>query len=347
MPRRMTYTRPDGRPWRSPTGRAILDGMTTPRRGPSGTISPQDLGSLLFLGAVWGGAFLFLRIAAPQVGPLWAAEARIGIAAVILLAVAGPRTWRAARGRIGSFAVVGLLFSAVPFSLIAFGSLTLPAGFGALLNASTPLFTALVSTVWLGSRLGRRTLAGLGIGVAAVVVLVGWSPLPMTPETLVAVLAVLGAAFSYALAGTFIRRRLPDVGGLELATGQLATGALILLPFAVLGGAPGAAGPEAIGSLVAVAVLSTAIAWPVFFRVLQHTTPTAASTVTFIVPAFGIAWGAIFLAEPVGLNLLVGFGLVLFSLALVLHLPMPTPLRVARSGHALVHRGLRAAGAVA
>lgn len=321
--------------------------MTTTRRGAPRGVSAQDLGSLLFLGAVWGGAFLFLRIAAPQVGPLWAAEVRIGIAALILLAVAGPRTWRTARGRIGSFAVVGLLFSAVPFSLIAFGSLTLPAGFGALLNASTPLFTALVSAVWLGAHLGRRAMIGLGIGVAAVVVLVGWSPLPMSPETLVAVVAILGAAFSYALAGTFVRRRLHDVSGLELATGQLTTGALILLPFAIVGGAPGAAGPDAIGSLVAVAVLSTAAAWPVFFRVLQHTTPTAASTVTFIVPAFGIAWGAIFLAEPVGPSLVVGFGLVLVSLALVLNLPVPTPWRVARSGHALVHRGLRAAGAVA
>jgi drug/metabolite transporter (DMT)-like permease len=325
----------------------MLGCMNSTRRGTPGGVSLQDLGSLLFLGAVWGGAFLFLRIAAPQVGPLWAAEVRIGLAALVLLAVAGPRTWRTARGRLGSFAMVGLLFSAIPFSLIAFGSLTLPTGFGALLNASTPLFTAIVSTVWLGSRLGYRAIVGLGIGVAAVVVLVGWSPLPMNRDTLLAVLAVLGAAFSYALAGTFVRSRLSDVSGLEIATGQLAMGALILLPFALLSGAPGPASFDAVGSLVAVAILSTAVAWPIFFRVLHHTTPTAASTVTFIVPAFGIAWGALVLAEPVGLNLIGGFGLVLVSLALVLNLPLPTPMRVARSGHALVHRGLRAAGAAA
>ena len=321
--------------------------MASTRRGTPSGVTLRDLGSLLYLGAVWGGAFLFLRIAAPQVGPLWAAEARIGLAALILLAVAGPRTWRTARGRIGSFAVVGALFSAVPFSLIAFGSLTLPAGFGALLNASTPLFTAIVSAAWLGHRLGVRAMVGLGIGVTAVLVLVGWSPLPMTADTLVAVAAVLGAAFSYALAGTFVRSRLSDVSGMELATGQLTMGALVLLPFAVLGGAPGSAGPDGMVALVGVAVLSTALAWPVFFRVLQHTTPTAASTVTFIVPAFGIAWGAIFLAEPVGPNLVAGFGLVLVSLALVLNLPVPTPIRMARSAHALMHRGLRAAGAAA
>lgn len=80
--------------------------MPSPRRGAPSGVTLRDLGSLLYLGAVWGGAFLFLRIAAPQVGPLWAAEVRIGLAALILLAVAGPRTWRTARGRLGSFAIV-------------------------------------------------------------------------------------------------------------------------------------------------------------------------------------------------------------------------------------------------
>lgn len=299
--------------------------MSSNRAPHSGGVSPQDLGLLVYLGAVWGGAFLFLRIAAPQVGPLWAAEIRIGLAALILLIVAGPRTWRTARGRLGSFAVVGATFSAIPFSLIAFGSLTLPAGFGALLNASTPLFTALVSAAWLGHRLTPRAVAGLGVGVLAVLTIVGWSPLPMSIETIVAAMAILGAAFSYSIAGTFVRRRLPDVRGIELATGQLTIGALLLMPFAILSGAPGAAGPDAVGALVAVALLSTALAWPIFFRVLSHTTPTAASTVTFIVPAFGIVWGAIALGESVGPELIIGFGMILVSLVMVLNLPIPSP----------------------
>jgi drug/metabolite transporter (DMT)-like permease len=149
----------------------MLAGMSSTRRGAPEGFSLRDLASLLYLGVVWGAAFLFLRIAAPQVGPLWAAEARIGLAALILVAIAGPRTWRVARGRIRSFAVVGALFSALPFSLIAFGSLTLPAGMGSLLNAATPLFTALVSAAWLGHRLTGRATVGLLVGVAAVLVL--------------------------------------------------------------------------------------------------------------------------------------------------------------------------------
>lgn len=287
-------------------------------------VAPSDLAIFIALGAAWGGAFLFLRIASPQVGPLWAAEIRIGLAALILLAVAGPRAARALRGRLLKVAVVGATFSAIPFSLIATASLTLPVGFTALLNAATPIFTALVSAAWLGQRLTPRIGLGMGIGAVAVAVMVGWSPLPLGPGTLVAVAAGLGAPLSYAVAGNFVRRHLGDVGGLEMATGQLATGALVLLPIAALTGPPRVPSIDGVMALGAVAVLSTALAWPLFFRMMSHTTPMAATTVTFIIPAFGMLWGAIVLGEPIGPELLAGFALVAVSLVLVLGLPLPS-----------------------
>lgn len=280
---------------------------------------------LLFLGAVWGGAFLFFRIAGPEVGPIWAAEIRVVIGAAILGLIAGRRTFEVVRRRPRQFLIVGATFSAIPFSFIAFAALTLPTGFGALLNASTPLFTALLGVAILGQRLSTRTMAGLGVGLAAVFVLVGWSPLELGPELLLAVAAALGASFSYAIAGTYVRRSLSDVGGVELATGQLAFGALVLLPFAIASGAPGV---PSLGGAVSLAILgsvSTALAWPIFFRVLSRNTPTVASTVTFIVPAFAIAWGGIVLGEPVGAGLVAGFGLILVSLVLVLGVKVPLP----------------------
>ena len=277
-----------------------------------------DLGSLLFLGAVWGAAFLFLRIAAPEVGPVWAAEIRLAIGAAVLLLVAGPSTLRIARGRLTTFLVVGALFSAVPFTLIAIAEVTLPAGFTSLLNAATPLFTAAIAVAFFGQRISARVAAGLAVGVVAVVTLVGWSPLEPGVTTVLAVAAGLGAPLSYAVAGNVVRARLADVAPLELATGMVAAGALVALPVAVLSGPPGAPAMDGAISLVGVGVLSTAVAWPIFFRVLRRTTPTAASTVTFIVPAFAIAWGSIVLAEPVGVGLVVGFGLILVSLMLVL-----------------------------
>lgn len=297
--------------------------MSSPR--PDRSVSLTDMILLLFLGAVWGGAFLFFRIASPEVGPVWTAEIRLLIGALVLALVAGRRTFAIVRTRPRDFAIVGVMFSALPFTLLAFATLTLPTGFGALLNASTPLFTAVLGVVLLGQRLSRRTVAGLAVGVVAVFVLVGWSPLEIGPALLLAVAAALGASMSYAFAGTFVRRALHDVGGLELATGQLSLGAIVLLPFAIASGAPGVPSAAGAASLVAIGLVSTALAWPIFFRVLSRTTPTAASTVTFIVPAFAIAWGGLVLAEPVGPELVAGFGLILVSLALVLGLRVPLP----------------------
>jgi drug/metabolite transporter (DMT)-like permease len=297
--------------------------MSSPR--PDRSVSLTDMILLLFLGAVWGGAFLFFRIASPEVGPVWTAEIRLLIGALVLALVAGRRTFAIVRTRPRDFAIVGVMFSALPFTLLAFATLTLPTGFGALLNASTPLFTAVLGVVLLGQRLSRRTVAGLAVGVVAVFVLVGWSPLEIGPALLLAVAAALGASMSYAFAGTFVRRALHDVGGLELATGQLSLGAIVLLPFAIASGAPGVPSAAGAASLVAIGLVSTALAWPIFFRVLSRTTPTTASTVTFIVPAFAIAWGGLVLAEPVGPELVAGFGLILVSLALVLGLRVPLP----------------------
>ena len=161
-------------------------------------------------------------------------------------------------------------------------------------------------------------VSGLVVGVLAVIVLVGFSPLEPGITTLLAVAAGLGAPLSYAVAGNFVRARLGGVEPLELATGMLVAGTLVALPVAILSGAPGVPAMDGLVSLIAVGTLSTAVAWPIFFRVLRRTTPTAASTVTFVVPAFALTWGSIVLAEPIGVGLVVGFGLILLSLVLVL-----------------------------
>jgi drug/metabolite transporter (DMT)-like permease len=304
---------------------------------PARRLTPLDLASLLYLGAVWGAAFLFLRIAAPEVGPVWAAEFRLAIGASILLVFVGRRTIAAMRGRVIAFAIVGTTFAAIPFTCIAFATLTLPTGFTALLNAATPLFTAALGVLVLRQPLSGRMIAGLAIGIGAVLVLVGWSHLDPTPATLIAVAAGLGAPASYAVAGTYVRARLADVPGLELATGMLTMGALVTLPVAVLSGAPGVPTMAGVASLAAVGVVSTALAWPLFYRVLARSTPTVASTVTFIVPVFAALWGSLVLGEAVGAELVVAFGLVLVSLALVLGLRAPVPTLVVRRVTAVLH----------
>jgi drug/metabolite transporter (DMT)-like permease len=304
-------------------------------------LSILDLGSLLYLGAVWGAVFLFMRIAAPEVGPVWAAEIRLAIGAAVLVALGGRRALAAARGRVLGFLIVGALFSAIPFTLISFATVTLHAGFTALLNAATPLFTAAIGVAFLGQRVSTRVLVGLGVGVVAVIELVGFSPLEPGLATILAVAAGLGAPASYAVAGNYVRARMNGVEPMALATGMVVSGALLALPVAIVSGPPGTPSTEGLASLIAVGTLSTAFAWPVFFRVLRRTTPTAASTVTFIVPAFALTWGALVLAEPVGLGLVAGFGLILVSLVLVLGIGPAT--RAPSIGRAI--RALRAAAA--
>ena len=146
---------------------------------------------------------------------------------------------RGAAPAAGDFLIVGATFSAIPFTLLAFATLSLPASLASLLMATTPLFTALVSAAWLRQRVTKGVAVGLGVGFGAVVFLLGGSPIELGPATILAFVAGLGAAFSYAVAGTFVRRRLGDVAPLDLATGQLVAAAVILLPLALVTGHPG------------------------------------------------------------------------------------------------------------
>jgi drug/metabolite transporter (DMT)-like permease len=308
-------------------------------------VSISDLVLLVYLGAVWGAAFLFFRVASPEIGPLWTAEIRVAIAGLVLAVFSGRSALAAARRQPVPILVVGATFSAIPFTLLAFATLSLPASLASLLMATTPLFTAIVSAVWLRQGLSRGVMAGLALGFGAVFFLLGGAHIEIGPSTVLAVAAGLGAALSYAVAGTFVRSRLGDVAPLDLATGQLVAAALILLPVSLASGLPPMPSPAAAGSLITMGVVSTAIAWPVYFRIASRTTATAASSSTFVVPMFGILWGGLILGEHVGPELLAGFGLVIVSLVLVLRLSVPRPATLRLSVQRLVSRSTAAIAA--
>ena len=294
----------------------------SPRPSTSNRIGLRDLAALVYLGAVWGAAFLFFRVASPEVGPVWTAEIRIALAGLALAAFIGPRRVWALRAHARKLAIIGATFSAIPFTLLAFATLTLPGSIASLLMATTPLFTALIAMAWLGQRPTARVVAGLAIGFGAVAVLLGGDARAIGPATLVAFAAGLVAALSYAVAGTYVRRAAGGIPPIDLAAGQLLAGAAVLLPIAVLSGAPRVPATDGIVSLVLLALVSTAIAWPVYFRMSERTNATTASTPTFIVPMFGMLWGGLLLGEPIGVELLAGFSLTLVSLVLVLPVPI-------------------------
>ncbi len=283
----------------------------------------RDGSLLLFLGAVFGASFLFMRVAAPVLGPLAVAEGRVLVASAALLVVVRGAGVRAFAADWRGYAILGLFNVAVPFAFISFAEVHLTAGLASLINAATPLATAVVAAYWLHQRLTVRRSIAIAIGFAGVGVLVGWSPFALTPETVLAVAASVGATFGYAIGLTYSRRRFAGQPPLIVAFGQLVGATAILAPGALLTLPSSDPSADALGAVLALGLVCTAIAWPILFRLVATIGPTASSTVTFIVPFFGVAWGALFLAEPVAPGTLVGAALVLVSIALVLDLRLP------------------------
>lgn len=278
----------------------------------------RDLGALVLLSSLWGGSFLFLRVAAPSLGPVVLIEVRVLLAGLVLLgyATALGRVPRAGR-HWPDYLFIGAINSAVPFVLISWAELRLPASLAATLNATTPLFGALVASVWLRESLTGKRAAGLAVGFAGVAVLAGLGPLPLTPGLLLSVGASLAAALCYGVAAVYTKVRVPggDPRTLSLYSQLFAAGVLApFVPFAIPAALPTA---TVVVCVLALAVLSTALAYLLYFRLVANVGPTKALLVTYLVPAFGALWGALFLGETLGWSFFGGFALIAVSVTLV------------------------------
>ncbi len=278
----------------------------------------RDLGALLLLGALWGGSFLFIRVAVPALGPLPLVELRVGLAALalVLYAIAAGRALKL-RGRWRRFLVMGVFNAALPFTLISAAEIYLTASLAAILNSTTVLFTALVAAAWLGDPLTARKVVGVLVGIVGVTALVGWDPLPLNGPVLLSVAAVLGASVSYAVGAVYAKRAFDGVPSLTLATGQVTAAAGIMLPLAAVSLPDQAPSVAVIACVLALAVLSTSVAYLLYFYLISSVGPTGTSTVTLLVPVFGLLFGVLLLGEPVGFGTLVGLCLILSSVVLI------------------------------
>ena len=276
----------------------------------------SDALELLLLSALWGGSFLFIRVAAPVLGPVWLIELRLALTVLLMLPlVVKLGLWREIRQHWRSMLIMGGLGLALPFTLISFASLSLPAGFTSILNATTPLFGAVVAAIWLKEQLTQVQRVGLGLGFAGVVVLVGIKA-TISSAFLLEVGAGLLASLMYAISSPYAERALGGVRPLAIAAGSQMGGAILLLPalpFTVPTQTPSLA---AVVSVVCLAGFSTALAYMLFFRLLQSIGSTRVLTVTYLVPVFAIAWAALLLGEAVTVSMLGGGLLVLLSVAI-------------------------------
>lgn len=285
----------------------------------------RDLAELLLLGALWGASFLFMRLGALEFGPVALVFVRVAGAAALLLPLLA---WQGQLGMLRehwrAIALVGLVNSALPFLCFAVAAVVLSAGLMGVFNATAPIWTALIAWAWLGERPAAARLAGLALGLAGAVGL-AWSRSEVKAELggispAVGIAACVAATVLYGVAANYSRKRLAGVPPMVTAAGsQLAAAAALALPawWAWPGVAPGAA---AWASAAALALLCTGVAYILYFRLIAHAGATNAMTVTFLIPAFAMAWGWLVLGERPAPDMLAGAAVILLGTALTVGL---------------------------
>ena len=285
-------------------------------------MGPVEWGLLLLLSVLWGGSFFFSKIAVGELPPLTVVLCRVALAAMALNVVvllggrrlpADPRLW-------GALFAMGLLNNAIPFSLIFWGQTQIASGLASILNATTPLFTVLAAHVaTTDEQLTPQRLVGVLAGIAGVAIMIGPGVFASAGDTTLAKLAVLGAALSYAFAAIW-GRRFRELPPTITAAGQLTASAIVMTPIALLADRPwtlSAPSPRVIWAIVALALLSTAAGYLLYFAVLARAGSTNVSLVTLLIPPSAMLLGALFLAEQLKSRDLLGLAFIAAGLAAI------------------------------
>ena len=258
----------------------------------------------ILLAALWGASFLFMRLGTLEFGPLPTAGLRVAIASLALLPVMLSRgLWPQLRQHWKPVMICGLINSAIPFALFSFALLSISTGLSSILNATVPLFGALVAWLWLGDKPGTSRTVGLVVGFIGVALLASgkasFKPDASGAVTAWGILACLLATISYAVAASFTRRYLSGLNSLMVATGSQIGAALgLALPTLLMWPAQ-APSLKAWGALLALGTLCTAVAYVLFFRLIERLGPARAITVTFTIPVFAVFYGVTLLGETV------------------------------------------------
>jgi drug/metabolite transporter (DMT)-like permease len=272
---------------------------------------------LITLAAIWGSSFLFMRVAVPYLGAVWVAELRVALAALFLAAVSlrlhkywlAPQHWRA-------YLILGLFNSALPFALFAYAAQILPASLLSILNATAPIWGAVLTALVARELPSGKTLCGLALGVTGVATLVGLDAISVQPGALLAVCAVLVATLCYGIASVYAASA-PSIGALANANGSMWAAALWLLPVAPFLTPSTTPAPGVIAAIIALGVLCSGVAYLLYFKLIDELGAPSALSVTFLIPVFGVLWGFLFLDEQVGWHTLGGGVLVVLGTALV------------------------------
>jgi drug/metabolite transporter (DMT)-like permease len=291
-----------------------LQAAGSPAAQPTDTASWRTPVELTLLGAVWGGSFLFMRVAAADFGPFPLVEVRLTLGALALL----PFLWRARSQftpalwlRIAGIASVNTV---APFALFAWGAERAPAGIGAIANATTVMFTWLVAFLFFGERIGPRRMVGLVMGFVGVVVLASGKTAGASVGA--AALAGTAASLCYGFGHNLVRRYLTGYPPAAVAAATLTSGALLLSPLAIYSWPRHPIAPASWLSAVLLGILCTGIALVFLYRLIARIGAPRTSTVTYLIPLFGVIWAWLLLGEGVTLSMVLAGALILAGVAL-------------------------------
>ena len=285
-------------------------------------MGPVEWGLLILLSILWGGSFFFAEVALAELPPFTVVLGRVGIAALALLALvyATGRRMPAGWAPWGAFFAMGFLNNLIPFSLIVWGQTQIASGLASILNATTPLFTVVLAHLLTGDeRMTRNRVAGVVFGLVGVTVMIGPEALAGLGLHVVAQLAVLAAALAYAVAGIY-GRRFRDTPPLVTAAGQVTASTVLMLPLALVAERPwtlAAPGLTTWGAVIGIAVLSTAAAYVIYFRILRAAGATNLLLVTFMIPVSAILLGVTILGEHLTPGQIAGMALIGLGLAAI------------------------------
>lgn len=279
---------------------------------------PADYARLVALAAIWGAAFIFMRVAAPVLGPAWTPELRVLLGGLALLA------WSRAAGFDPGLRVhwrfyflMGTVGIAAPFVLYSFAAMHAPASLLSITNATSPIFGLAWGVLFRDERVTLKKLAGLGLGVAGVALIARPAGAVADPLFGWAIAAALGACCLYGIVGALIKRYARGATPRGMAAGNQLAAAVVILPLLPFLPPLAAPTPLVVANLLALALLASGVAFVLYFRLIADIGAVRALTVTYLIPLFGVFWGWLFLGEALPPAALAGGVLILAGTVLV------------------------------
>ncbi len=304
-------------------------------------MAPREWAVLFGLGLIWGTSYLFIKVAVREFAPPTLVAVRLGLAAICLTPVVWARGLRFPRDARtwGHLSILGALNAAIPITLIAWGEQSITSAAASVLNATTPLWSALLAYLTGEELLSGRKVAGVLLGLGGVAVLLGLDPEELSRSNLLGSLAVVVASALYAAGILYARSHLGYLHPLVVASGSLVGGTAFLLPAALVAGFPAQPALGPVAALLALAVFGTAVAYLLYFHLVMTVTPTQTALVTYLNPATAVFWGWLVLDEAVTGQTLGGLALILAGIALA---SRSAPTRGSRAGRRTLPAGAAA-----